>query len=288
MDYQSNRLSELKINWQKKLEKIYPTRDAKQLINLLILNKLKLTRSEQALQMDYRISESEMVWFHQAIEQLRQEKPLEYILERAQFYGMPLKVNHAVLIPRPETEELVELILHETKQKAPSIIDLGTGSGCIALALKKHLPQANVKALDISQEALEIAKKNARALSLDVDFFLCNMLQLESCSFKDKFDVIVSNPPYVTPSDRQIMQKNVLEYEPSQALFVTNADPLQFYRPIAQFALQHLNQQGKLYVEINEQFGEECASLFQQKGLESIQIQYDIHGKQRFISAVKP
>jgi len=287
MQYPSNKLSDLKVVWFNKLQKIYPPAEAKQFINLLILNKLGLSRTDQALQIDYRISESEMVWFHQAVKQLLQEKPLQYILGHTTFYGLPLEVNEAVLIPRPETEELIELILKENKQKAPRIIDLGTGSGCIALALKKNLPQAKVKGIDISQEALQVAQNNAKALSLEVDFSLCNLLDAKSC-IRGEYDIMVSNPPYVTESDRKSMQKNVLDYEPGLALFVTNVDPLQFYRPIAHLALKHLRQHGKLYVEINEKYGTNCAELFHQKGLKDVQIHQDIHGKQRFVSASKP
>ncbi len=287
MQYPSNKLSDLKVVWFNKLQEIYPPAEAKQFINLLILNKLGLSRTDQALQIDYRISESEMVWFHQAVKQLLQEKPLQYILGHTTFYDLPLEVNEAVLIPRPETEELIELILKENKQTAPRIIDLGTGSGCIALALKKNLPQAKVKGIDISQEALQVAQNNAKALSLEVDFNLCNLLDADSC-IRGEYDIMVSNPPYVTDSDKKSMQKNVLNYEPGLALFVTNADPLQFYRPIAHLALKHLRQHGKLYVEINEKFGTDCADLFHQKGLKDVQIHQDIHGKQRFVSASKP
>lgn len=287
MHYPSNKLSDLKVVWFNKLQKIYPATEAKQLINLLILNKLGLSRSDQALRIDYRISESEMVWFHQAVKQLLQEKPLQYILRHTTFYGLPLEVNEAVLIPRPETEELIELILKENKLTAPRIVDLGTGSGCIALALKKNLPQAKVKGVDISQEALQVAQNNAQALSLDVDFNLCNLLDADSC-IRGVYDIMVSNPPYVTESDKKSMQKNVLDYEPGLALFVTNADPLQFYRSIVRLTRKHLRQHGKLYVEINEKFGTDCADLFVREGLEEVRIHNDIHGKQRFVSASKP
>lgn len=287
MHYPSNKLSDLKVVWFNKLQKIYPAVEAKQLINLLILNMLGLSRSDQALRIDYRISESEMVWFHQAVKQLLQEKPLQYILRHTTFYGLPLEVNEAVLIPRPETEELIELILKENKLTAPRIVDLGTGSGCIALALKKNLPQAKVKGVDISQEALQVAQNNAQALELDVDFNLCNLLDADSC-IRGVYDIMVSNPPYVTESDKKSMQKNVLDYEPGLALFVTNADPLQFYRSIVRLTRKHLRQHGKLYVEINEKFGTDCADLFVREGLEEVRIHHDIHGKQRFVSASKP
>jgi len=287
MHYPSNNLSDLKVVWFNKLQKIYPALEAKQLINLLILNKLGLSQSDQALRIDYRISESEMVWFHQAVKQLLQEKPLQYILHHTTFYGLPLEVNEAVLIPRPETEELIELILKENKLTAPRIVDLGTGSGCIALALKKNLPQAKVKGVDISQEALQVAQNNAKALALDVDFNLSNLLDADSC-IRGEYDIMVSNPPYVAESDRKSMQKNVLDYEPGLALFVTNADPLQFYRPITRLTRKHLRQHGKLYVEINENFGNDCADLFHHEGLKDVRIHHDIHGKQRFVSASKP
>ncbi len=288
MDYRDNLLLHLKTQWQKQLEDIYPVAEANQLVQLLIQHELKLSRAQQALHPDYRLNESELLSLHQAVKRLRKEEPLQYITGYADFYGLQLRVNPAVLIPRPETEELVDLILKENQKKDARILDIGTGSACIALALKKHMPAAKVQAIDISEEALKIAKYNAKHNHLEVIFNRCNILEETTCLPDIVFDIIVSNPPYVTEKDRKQMQKNVVNFEPHIALFVKDSDPLLFYRHIAQFALSHLIKQGSLYFEINESFGKETLQLLNELGFKKAELHNDIHNKARFIRAYRP
>jgi len=288
MDYGDNLLLHLKKQWQKRLEDIYPVADANQLIQLLIQHELKLSRVQQALHPDYRLNESELLSLHQAIKRLRKEEPIQYIIGYADFYGLQLRVNPSVLIPRPETEELVDLILKENQKKDVRILDIGTGSACIALALKKYMPAAEVQAIDISEEALKVAKDNAKHNHLEVKFNRCNILEETTCLSDSVFDIIVSNPPYVTEKDRLHMQKNVVNFEPHIALFVKDLDPLLFYRHIAQFALIHLNKQGKLYFEINESFGKETLQLLNNLRFEKVKLHNDIHNKARFVGAYRP
>ncbi len=288
MDYRDNLLLHLKKQWQKQLKDIYPAAEARQLIQMLIQHELKLSRTQQALHPDYRLSESELLKLHQAIKRLRKEEPLQYITGYADFCGLQLRVNPAVLIPRPETEELVDLILKENRKKDARILDIGTGSGCIALALKKNMPAAKVQAIDISAEALKIANDNAITNHLEVKFNRCDILEETTCLPDIPFDIIVSNPPYVTEKDRMQMQKNVVGFEPHIALFVKDTDPLLFYRHIAQFALMHLEKQGKLYFEINESFGKETLQLLNNLGFEQVKLHNDIHNKARFVEAYRP
>jgi release factor glutamine methyltransferase len=192
-----------------------------------------------------------------------------------------------VLIPRPETEELVHWILKDSLPEKPSIIDLGTGSGCIAIALKDQIKDAKVFGADVSVAALNIANENADLNKMEVDFFLFDILQRESLGFM-QFDLMVSNPPYVRKSEEAMMAPNVLAHEPHTALFVPDEDPLIFYRKIADLAKGQLNPSGKLYFEINEAFGDEMVQMLSEKGFTSVELKKDFNGKDRMIRATKP
>jgi len=285
MDYRDNLLANLKHAWKEALENFFPRQETNQLLNSLILHYTGYSRTDQALNQNYRLSESEMISINQAVKRLLKEEPIQYILGVSEFFGLQLKVNPAVLIPRPETEELVELILKQNKQECMNILDIGTGSGCIALALKSQLPQSNLMAFDVSEEALSIASTNARDLQLEVAFYHCDILSASDCEHGHNFDIIVNNPPYVTALDKQEMKNNVLDFEPNLALFVQGDDPLLFYRCIANYALDHLNMGGKIYFETNENFGIETASLLESLGFKQALVFQDIHGKNRFVSA---
>jgi len=222
-----------------------------------------------------------------AIQQLQTHKPLQYVIGETTFCNLQIAVSEAVLIPRPETEELVNWVTQEINSETnPTIIDLCTGSGCIAIALKKILPQATMWACDISPEALEVAKKNALANEVKINFFECDILS-EKLNSEMLFSTIVSNPPYVRNSEKLQMAENVLNYEPHLALFVEDDNPLIFYRTIAQFAKKHLQIGGALYVEINEAFGDAVKELFVNEGFAEVVIRQDIHGKNRMIKAKK-
>ena len=220
------------------------------------------------------------------VARLKQFEPIHYILGETYFFGLQMKVAAAVLIPRPETEELVDLILRETIDEPSIILDIGTGSGCIALALKSRLKNAIISGVDISEKALGIARENSGINELDVHFFQADILNWQKYDWP-VFDVIVSNPPYVTESEKKLMHKNVLDFEPSNALFVDDTDPLLFYRTIAQFALEKLNPNGKIYFEINENFGSETKNMLAGFGFTEVDIVTDIHGKNRFVKAIR-
>lgn len=221
--------------------------------------------------------------------ELKTGKPIQYIFGVTEFYGLPFKVNPYVLIPRPETEELVEWILEVERQKVKgkrlSILDIGTGSGCIAISLKKNLPGAHVSAIDISTGALETAKGNAELNNVEVNFIETDILNIKSEIEIPKSDIIVSNPPYVTLEDKKQMHTNVTDFEPHTALFVPEDDPLLFYRAIADFALENLNADGQLYFEINEGLGKETVQLLADKGFKDIELRRDMSGRDRTIKA---
>lgn len=244
---------------------------------------LNFNKTDLILSATENVTESELLKFNFAIKQLKQQRPIQYILGQADFYGLKLKVNEHVLIPRPETEELVDLIIHEQKHKQHlSILDIGTGSGCIAIALKKNLPQADISALDVSREALEIARQNAQSNQVDITFFKEDILKWDATK-TNQYDCIVSNPPYICFSEKEEMHKNVLEHEPHLALFVPNDDPLLFYNLIADFALKNLKKGGKLYFEINASYGLKTSEMLKGKGFKNTTIVNDLNNKNRIL-----
>lgn len=223
---------------------------------------------------------------NQKLMQLLNHKPVQYVLGEAWFYNMKFKVNEQVLIPRPETEQLVELILEERKQKItdPSILDIGTGSGCIPVAIKKHLPAAKVMALDISKGALEVAKENALQYHTPIDFKQLNFLDEKQWPSLPSFDIIVSNPPYIPVNEKEKLDKNVVDNEPHTALFVPNNEPLLFYKKIDAFSKRHLNEGGIIYMETHEDHGEEVANHFS-KHHPRVVLKKDMYGKNRIVIA---
>lgn len=225
-------------------------------------------------------------------ERLNNNEPIQYILGETEFYGRRFLVNDSVLIPRPETEELVKYVVDKQKNQFPisshqlSILDIGTGSGCIAISLAKELPNFKVTAYDISEKALETAKRNAELNKADVTFEKVDILSSQFLILNSQFSIILSNPPYVTKQEIDRMQKNVLDFEPHLALFVEDSEPLIFYEAIANFAFNNLTDNGLVAVEINEALGEETAEVFRRKGFSEVEIIKDIHQKDRFVSAV--
>lgn len=213
----------------------------------------------------------------------RRHEPLQYIVGSARFHGHKFKVTPAVLIPRPETEQLVDLIIDENPASDLRVLDMGTGSGCIAISLARALKFARVDAMDVSRDALNVARENAAALKVKVSFFEGDMLSPQPPS---RYDIIVSNPPYVTWSERESMDHNVKDYEPAQALFVPDNDPLLFYKAIASYAARSLERGGHLYLEINQRFGDEVKRLLEDHGLEDVRIIEDSYGHMRFAAAI--
>ena len=218
------------------------------------------------------------------IARLRRNEPLQYIVGHALFHGHQFKVTPAVLIPRPETEQLVDLIIDENPASDLRVLDMGTGSGCIAVSLARALKFPQVDALDVSRDALEVARENAVALKTKVRFFESDMLSPQP---PGRYDIIVSNPPYICWSEREAMESNVKDYEPGQALFVPDNDPLLFYKAIAPYAAQSLERGGRLYLEINQRFGNEMKRLLEDNGFDEVRIIEDSYGKSRFATGVR-
>jgi len=223
------------------------------------------------------------------IERLKKAEPIQYILGETEFFSLPFYVDENVLIPRPETEELVDWVLNDNQNCKGKILDIGTGSGCIAISLAKNLPNAHVTAFDISEEAIAVAKRNASRNEVEVNFQPVDVLSPDFFKKEDSetFDIIISNPPYVCEREKAGMQTNVLKYEPHLALFVDDNDPLLFYRQIALFAHQHLISNGKLFFEINQAYGKKTVKLLVDLGFSDVCLRKDISGKNRMIKAIR-
>ena len=244
-----------------------------------------LKRIDVALNPDFEISDAAIEKWNAILAQLQQEKPIQYITREAWFYGLRFEVNENTLIPRPETEELVEWIIESQKSEVQSrkleILDIGTGTGCIPISVKTNLPQANVSAIDVSEKALEVAKRNAASNKVEINFIQTNILEV--LDLNQNFDVIVSNPPYVRNLEKQEIKKNVLDYEPHLALFVEDNDALLFYRKIAQLALKNLSPNGLLFFEINQYLGKETVGLLENLGFKKNEKKKDMYGNDRMI-----
>ena len=242
-------------------------------------------RIDLALNPEMEMDAMQLSRWRNVLDELKKEKPIQYILGETEFYGLPFLVNENTLIPRPETEELVEWILQNTQIKGKSIklkvLDIGTGSGCIAISLAKNLKNANVFAIDVSEKALNIAKNNTEINKVEVSFLLKNILETED--LENQFDIIVSNPPYVRNLEKAEIKTNVLEYEPHLALFVEDHDALLFYRKIAQLAKKNLSENGQLYFEINQYLGNETVELLENLGFKNIKLKKDVYGNDRII-----
>ncbi len=234
-----------------------------------------------------KIPNSDYLQIEDIVFQLKTYCPLQYILGETEFYGLKITVNEAVLIPRPETEELADRVIKDTLNKSLTVLDIGTGSGCIAIALAHALPHCRITGIDISDDALNTARQNALENRVSSNTIFLKTDILGQPTFKQQFDIIVSNPPYVRESEKAGMQPNVLKYEPESALFVPDDDPLVFYRAIAQGAEKWLKPEGRIYLEINEALGEETASLFTRHGFTYTEIIKDINGRNRMILAAR-
>lgn len=266
------------------LSDLYPETEIQSFFNFLIEFKLNLTRVELALQPTIELNEGDFIFFQKAFHSLKNHIPIQYIIGEAEFYGLTFNVNNNVLIPRPETEELVNWILKDCKNiQDIKILDIGTGSGCIAISLAKNLPNAEVFAIDISSEAIKTAKLNAHINNVAVKFIEVDILTLNE--LPQKFDIIVSNPPYVRELEKEQMQENVLANEPHQALFVKNDEPLLFYNKISDLAKFHLTTNGSLYFEINQYLGTETVDLLKSKGFKNTKLKKDLYQVDRMLKA---
>ena len=287
MQVKSNKIKDIRDHYLSRLKKIYPEQEAKKLLEILFEDLLGINRVEMLPGSRARLSESEMLTIHFAVRDLLRHRPVQHITGKAEFFGLKIGVNKNVLIPRPETEELVAWILSEADQKPGlRVLDIGTGSGAIALALKNERPEWEVLAMDNSGTALETARENARENDLHIHFLQTDILDEISRKNLSAFDIIVSNPPYVTESDKNEMQPNVLEFEPAEALYVNNENPLKYYRAISDFAAKSLKRNGKLFFEINEKFGREMIQLLEDHGFVNIILRKDLRDRHRMIMGV--
>jgi release factor glutamine methyltransferase len=268
-----------------KLQTIYNIDESKAITNN-VFEELLLVKPHQIKILNIDISDEEESNLLTILDRLLSHEPIQYILGKAWFYGNKFLVNKHTLIPRNETEELVELVVKTIKNsdfKTPKIIDIGTGSGCIAIALKLAIENSNVFALENSQEALFIAKQNAKELNADVIFIEDDILNIANPLTNQLFDVIVSNPPYILEKEKVEMETNVLNFEPHEALFVNNNDPLIFYEAIANYVKKHLQPNGFLFFEINQKYGNETVNMLEEKGFLEIELIKDINGNDRMI-----
>ncbi len=283
-----NTIDKINKSFKTELKDIYPEREIQTFVEILLEYYAGLNKTDLILKSEEILKPTVNEQIENALFRLKKEEPIQYIIGETEFYDLKLKVNPSVLIPRPETEELVDWIIKNHKNnKKINILDIGTGSGCIPLALKNNLPNAKVFAIDISETALETAKQNAKLNNLDVSFTQLDILNAEIKQKFEKFDIIVSNPPYIREKEKELMHKNILENEPHLALFVGDNDALVFYKAIIHFAKNHLKKQGNLYFEINEAYGNEIITLLKENEYQDIEFKKDINGKDRMIRAVK-
>jgi release factor glutamine methyltransferase len=283
------------------LANIYDKREAANVTDWVFENITGLKKTDRNINKQQELSNESEEQLHRSLQELLQHKPVQYVLGEAWFYKMNFHVNEYVLIPRPETEELVEWVVEDVRStrheirgmkaahssftlQTLSIIDIGTGSACIGIALKKELNNVDVLGIDVSNEALAVAKRNAEKLNAHIDFFQVDFLNEKNWDRFPSFDIIVSNPPYIPAEEKNLLDKNVVAYEPHSALFVPDADTFIFYKKIALFAQEHLSDEGKIYVEVHERYAAEVAKIFLQYHFTPV-IKKDIYGKERMIKA---
>ena len=292
-------IKQYRAHFNKSIKHLYPTSEIDSFFFLILEEYIGFKRIDIVLKSDFYIDQESLNLMQVATKQLEQEIPIQYIIGKTEFFGLPFNINKEVLIPRPETEELVEQVIKEvsliktyntasneaTNEKQITILDIGTGSGCIAISLKKQLPGSKISAIDVSDKALRVAKKNAALNKVNINFIHLDILKTNNL---DKlYDVIVSNPPYVRELEKKEMKNNVLNNEPHLALFVDNKNPLLFYNKIAELANKFLTKNGQLHLEINQYLGKETIKLLAEKGFKNIQLKKDIFGNDRIISAFK-
>lgn len=271
------------------LAPIHDQREAGNIAHIVMEHITGLSKMDRIVYKEKELTDQQSAQLEVALQALLEHQPVQYVTGSSWFYGMELQVNANVLIPRPETEELVEWIVQDVRDSKllnRRILDIGTGSGAIPLALKKELPAATVWALDVSPGALDTARANAQQQKLDVHFEQVDILDITAAGSLPMFDIIVSNPPYICQRERTDMQEQVVAYEPSIALFVPDEDALLFYRQIGLLAKEKLNRGGALYFEINEAFGKETAGLLTEQGYVNVEVRKDLFGKDRMVKAV--
>jgi release factor glutamine methyltransferase len=279
------KIKEYRTQFIQELSPIYDSGEAESFFYLILEEKHQLKRIDLALNPDLTFSNEEIQLWNSILDSLKKEIPIQYLLGKTSFYGLDFEVNPAVLIPRPETEELVDWILTNQRINESTnplkILDIGTGSGCIAISLAKNIQNAQVFAIDVSEKALATAQKNANINDVNVTFIEKNIL--ETNDLEQQFDIIVSNPPYVRELEKQEIKKNVLDNEPHLALFVEDNDALVFYKKIAELAQKNLLPNGQLFFEINQYLGKEMIDLLERMDFKNIELRKDIYGNDRMI-----
>ena len=272
------KLASFKKEFLKSITPLYNKDEASSLYYMLCEEYLALSKSKLIIAEDMDLSVEKTNHLYDCLERLKKYEPIQYVLGNTKFCGLNFFVNESVLIPRPETEELVNIILkNELGNK--TVLDIGSGSGCIAVSLAKYSTKTSVTALDICKDAIELSQRNAKENDVNLEFINTDILNYKS---DKKYDIIVSNPPYVLESEKKHMSKNVLDYEPELALFVKNDDPLQFYKAILDFAKNSLNKNGEIYFEINESYKDEIMELVNNYGCSNVDCKLDVFGKYRF------
>ncbi len=261
----------------------YDITEIKAILRIIFEEYIGWSFTQQVINYDQGLPRESVKRIKEILKRLSTGEPLQYILGYELFMGLKLKVDSSTLIPRPETEELVQRVA-ETNKASVTILDIGTGSGAIAIALAKSIERAQVTACDISREALAIAQQNAYSQNVDIHFIEADILNWENYKF-DQYDIIVSNPPYITESEKQELDRRVLEHEPHSALFVPDSNPLLFYRKIAEFGTTHLEKNGELWFEINRAYGQECCNMLQELGYCEIELHKDIFKNDRIVCA---
>ena len=279
-------IKDIRFYLAKELEKIYQEQEISALTNIIIKTVIGITKLHQLYMTEQIVTKRQAGRIIDICKELKTGKPIQYILGETSFYDCVIRVTSATLIPRPETEELVDLIIRENRGYQGTIIDIGTGSGCIAVALAANLPGAVVTGIDISDEAIRTARENAQLNNVRVSFVKGDVFSFDS-ERVDKAGIIVSNPPYIRNSEKQFMSKNVLDFEPHPALFVNDSDPLIYYRAMLKLADKILIPGGRLYFEINEAMGKSMVQLLESSGYTEIQIVADINSKERIIKGTK-
>jgi len=284
--FASMTIKEVYRNFLLQVQTVYSASEAS-VITDIIFESVNIHKTDVIKNPQQTIGETANQLINDRLQQLLQHKPIQYILGEAWFYNMKFKVNEHVLIPRPETEELVEWVIENSKLHVSNskILDIGTGSGCIAIALKKNLTGSNVTAIDVSHDALKTAAENALHNHANVDFIQTDFLQSSEWNKLGMFDIIVSNPPYIPINEKETMSRHVTQYEPSTALFVPDEDPLVFYEKIAAFGKDHLNYDGKIFVETHENLAQRTAAAFRSAKYNYVDVKQDIFGKERMVMA---
>ncbi|MBC8769445.1 peptide chain release factor N(5)-glutamine methyltransferase [Arenibacter sp. BSSL-BM3] len=281
-------LKEIKRIYHLELDPVFPKGEVDSFFYLVIEHYLGLERFVLVMEPNLVVSKENEEPLFYVLSQLKEERPIQHILGKAHFCELEFYVDQNVLIPRPETEELVYWILEELQRqdstKEIKILDIGTGSGCIGISLAKNLSNAKVVAMDISKKAIQVAERNAKKNNVDIEFVEGDILSI--LDFEGKFDVIVSNPPYVRELEKVEMKNNVLDHEPESALFVSDRDPLIFYKKIVQFGVDHLKKKGVLYFEINQYLGEETKELLGNGKFSEIELRKDMFGNDRMLKGM--